>query len=48
MPEKRGDTVHDKRIPLLQPGTDHQRGGCRGYREGERERIEEWLDEYES
>ncbi|KAK8598489.1 hypothetical protein V6N13_094458 [Hibiscus sabdariffa] len=37
------DTVHDQRIPLLQPGIDLQGGGHRGYRE----RSSNQLDEHE-
>lgn len=33
--------VHDPRLPLLQPGFDHQRRGCWGYRARERERNED-------
>ncbi|KAB5524643.1 hypothetical protein DKX38_022392 [Salix brachista] len=47
LPEERRHEVHDKRIPLLQPGTDQQRGGCGGYRAGERERFKDWVDEHE-
>ncbi|KAK9029162.1 hypothetical protein V6N11_026285 [Hibiscus sabdariffa] len=47
MPEEGRDTVHNQRVPLLQPGSDLQRGGCRGYREGERERNPDRLDEHE-
>jgi len=45
--ERRRDEVHDERIPLLQLDLDHQRGRCRGYREGELERVEERVDEHE-
>lgn len=47
MPKARRNQVHDTRLPLLQPGSDLQRRGCRGYREGERERIKDGLDEHE-
>lgn len=45
--EARRGEVHDQRVPLLQPGFDHQRGRCRGYREGERERVEYRVDEHD-
>lgn len=38
MPEARRGPVHNPRVQLLQLGFNHQRGRCRGYREGERER----------
>ena len=44
VPEARGHKVHNKRVPLLQPGDDQQRRGRRGYREGERQRGEYRLD----
>lgn len=47
MPQARRDQVHYQRLPLLQPGFGKQRRGCRGYRAGERERIQDWLDEHE-
>lgn len=47
MPQEGRSQVHNKRVPLLQLGSGHQRGGCRGYREGERERVKDWLDEHE-
>jgi len=47
VPEERRHKVHNKRVPLLQLGIDQQRGGCRGYRAGERERFQDWLDEHE-
>ena len=47
MPQARWDEVHDQRLPLLQLGTDHQRGGCRGYHEGEREGFKDRVDEHE-
>lgn len=47
MQEAGRDKVHDQRLPLLQPGSDHQRRWCRGYREDERERVEDRLDEHE-
>lgn len=47
MPEARGNEVHDKRIPVLQPGADLQRRGCWGYSEGERERDKDRVDELE-
>lgn len=47
MPEARRNQVHDKRIPVLQPGADLQRRGCRGYSEGERERDKDRVDELE-
>ena len=45
--EARWDQVHDQRLPLLQLGSDHERGGCRGYREDECEGVEDWMDEHE-
>ena len=47
MPKARRDQVHHQRVPLLQLGFGLQRRGCRGYREGERERVKDWLDEPE-
>lgn len=47
MPEKRRDKVYDQRAPLLQPGVDIKRCGCRGSREGERKRLEDRVDEHE-
>ena len=47
MQEARWDQVHDQRLPLLQPGSDQQRGGCRGYREGVREGLKDGLDAIE-
>lgn len=47
MPEARWGQVHDQRLQVLQLGFDHQRRGCRGYSEGERERVEDWMDELE-
>lgn len=47
MPQARRDQVHHQRLPLLQLGSGLQRRGCRGYREGERERVQDWLDEPE-
>ena len=48
MPEARRDPVHDQRIQLLQLGSDHQRRGLRGYREGERQRDKNGMAEHES
>lgn len=39
--------VHSQRPPLLQLGSDLQRGGCRGYREGEHQRGEDGVDQHE-
>lgn len=47
MPEEGRDKVHNQWLPLLQLGVDLQCRGCRGYREGERERLEDRLDEHE-
>ena len=44
VPKAWGSEVHGQRIPLLQPGADHQRGGRRGYREGEHKRDAHRLD----
>lgn len=41
--EGRG-SVHDKRVQVLQPGADHERGRGRGHREGEREGDEHRVD----
>lgn len=48
MPQARRDQIHNQRLPLLQPGFDLQRRGCRRYRARERERHKDWLDEHES
>lgn len=45
--ERGRDEVHDQRVPLLQLGFDHQRRGCRGYHEGQRERVQNGVDEHE-
>lgn len=47
MPKAGRDPVHHQRLPLLQPGSDLQRCGRRGYRAREREGHEDWLDEHE-
>ncbi|KAL0390215.1 UNVERIFIED_CONTAM: Expansin-A6 [Sesamum calycinum] len=44
---RRGHKVHNQRLPLLQSGSDHQRGRRRGHREGEHQGFEEWMDEHE-
>lgn len=47
MPKAGWDQVHNQRPPLLQLGSDYQRRGCRGYSEGEREGIKDWVDDHE-
>lgn len=47
VPEEGWDQVHDERLQVLQPGPDHQCGRCRGHREGEREGLEDRVDEHE-
>lgn len=47
MPKARRNQIHDQRIPLLQPGSGHQRRGRRRYRAREREGDEHCLDEHE-
>lgn len=47
MPEARRDQIHDQRLPLLQPGTDHQCRGRRGYSEGNGEGIQDRMDKPE-
>lgn len=44
MSEARRNEVHNQRVPILQPGADHQRRGCRRHREGERQGFEDRLD----
>lgn len=41
MQEARGHKIHNQRLPLLQPGSGDQRGGCRGYRAREHQRVED-------
>ena len=47
MQKDRGHQIHNQRFPLLQPGADHQRRGCRGYRAREHERKQNRVDEHE-
>lgn len=47
MQEEGRHKVHNQRIPLLQPGSDHQRRGRGGHREGEHQGFEDWMDEHE-
>ena len=47
MSEARGDPVHNPRVQVLQLGFNHERRGCRGYREGEREGHANRVDEHE-
>lgn len=47
MPQARRDQVHDKRVQVLQPGPDHERGRGRGHREGVGQGLEDRVDELE-
>lgn len=47
MQEARWHKVQNQRVPVVQPGSDHQRGGCRGYREGEHQRVQNRVDKHE-
>ncbi|KAI8539983.1 hypothetical protein RHMOL_Rhmol09G0225300 [Rhododendron molle] len=47
MPKARRDQIHDQRLQLLQPDSDHQRRRRRGYREGQRQRVQNRMDEPE-
>lgn len=44
MQEARWDQVHNQRFPLLQLGIGDERGGCRGYRAGEHQGIQDPVD----
>lgn len=45
--EARRHQIHDQRLPLLQPGSGHQRCGCRGYRAREHQGKEHAVDSHE-
>lgn len=47
MQKARRDSVHNKRIPVLQPCANLKRRRSRGYNSCERERVEDRVDEYE-
>ena len=47
LPKEWRNQIHRQRFPLLQPGSGHQRRGCRGYRAGEHQRIQNRVDEHE-